>query len=349
MKYNIEEIAKPKVSVCIPVYNGIKTIEFAISSVLKIQNITFELVIVDNNSTDGTFEFVNNASTFDSRIKCYRNSKNIGFPLNYFECLFKAEGQYVTFCGADDKIDEEGLNSMINLLDENVDLGILSGEILIQSDNNNQLKYLSNFGTGEFVVYKAGIDAITNWLLNSSISSIGGYVIRRKVINDCVFDVPDDTFYPMLYLARSICMKFSVANVPFVCLHQTFTTGLLQLANKQYLSLKSALNYLNIFDELLLMIRSNNSLDFELSRNKIDAQVADSLINNLVSYAAFGGYINGLKLIFLIYPRIKNSTNKLKFFIYSFLVLTIPAILLKRLLFIFRKNRYYLGKFLHIK
>jgi glycosyltransferase involved in cell wall biosynthesis len=339
----------PKLSVCIPVYNGIKTIERAISSVLKIKNINFELVIIDNKSTDGTFEYIESISKTQDVIKLYRNKVNIGFALNYYECILKAKGEYITFCGADDIMEEAGVNLMIEFLDENSHLGIASGEIWIDSNNFFQKKYRSNFGFDKRVIYESGVEAATHWLLNSSISSIGGYFIRSKSMKNCTIKIPSDTFYPMLYLARSVCMSYAVANVPFVCLSQTFTSEILQMANKQYLNLQSAHNFLEIFDEIIFNFEVTKILNFEEIKDNINSQVIDSLTNNLISYATFGGYVNGINLIKIIYPRLIKSKNNFKFYFYSMVVVCTHPIILKNLLFIFRKNRSFLGKILKIK
>lgn len=69
---------KPLVSVCIPTYNNEDTIEETVSSVLRQTWKNLELVIVDDGSSDRTYELVTELAAEDKRIRLYRNGKNLG-------------------------------------------------------------------------------------------------------------------------------------------------------------------------------------------------------------------------------------------------------------------------------
>lgn len=81
-----------KISICIPVYNGAKTILETLKSVTSQTYKDFEIIVVDNASTDNTVELVN--SVRDNRIKLYVNEKNIGGGGNLEECKKRASGDY---------------------------------------------------------------------------------------------------------------------------------------------------------------------------------------------------------------------------------------------------------------
>lgn len=93
-------MSKSKVSVCIPVYNAVPYIKEAVDSVLSQTYKEFELVIVDNYSTDGTYEILKTYT--DPRIRLYRNEKTILSPQNWNRCLELAQGDYVALYHADD-------------------------------------------------------------------------------------------------------------------------------------------------------------------------------------------------------------------------------------------------------
>jgi len=90
----------PKISVCIPVYNGAEFIKIAIDSVLNQSEKDFELIIVDNQSTDNTVSLIK--SYQDSRIKLYVNDTNIGMIPNWNKALTYATGNYIKILPADD-------------------------------------------------------------------------------------------------------------------------------------------------------------------------------------------------------------------------------------------------------
>ncbi len=77
------------ISIILPVYNGIKYVEQSVRSVLLQEYVNFEFLIVDDCSTDGSWEYLQSLS--DTRIKLYQNKENKGlfFNLNF---LVKASG-----------------------------------------------------------------------------------------------------------------------------------------------------------------------------------------------------------------------------------------------------------------
>jgi nucleoside-diphosphate-sugar epimerase/glycosyltransferase involved in cell wall biosynthesis len=90
----------PLVSVCIPVYNCEKYIAQAINSVLAQSFKDFELLIMDNASTDGTLEVI--ASYTDPRIRLIRNKTNLGLEANWNKAVTEARGKYIKLLPADD-------------------------------------------------------------------------------------------------------------------------------------------------------------------------------------------------------------------------------------------------------
>lgn len=90
-------------SVCVPTYNASATIVDTIKSILGQTDKNFELVIVDNCSTDNTLDLVRKFK--DKRIKLYVNFSNLGCGGNLTSCLQKSRGEIVYFVCADDLID----------------------------------------------------------------------------------------------------------------------------------------------------------------------------------------------------------------------------------------------------
>lgn len=109
-----------KISVCIPVYNGSAYIKQTITSVLSQSIKDFELVIVDNASTDNTCEIVNGFK--DSRIRLIKNSINLGMIGNWNKCVEKANGEYIQILCADDMIYSTCLEEKYNILFNNKEI-----------------------------------------------------------------------------------------------------------------------------------------------------------------------------------------------------------------------------------
>lgn len=92
----------PSVSICIPVFNCEKFIGKAIDSVLKQTFSDYELIILNNQSTDNTLNIVQ--SYVDPRIKIISHSINIGAEGNWNFAMKSATGQYIKILCADDVI-----------------------------------------------------------------------------------------------------------------------------------------------------------------------------------------------------------------------------------------------------
>lgn len=93
----------PKISVIIPVYNGEKTIQETIDSVLAQTFIDFELIIINDGSSDHTVEIIQSMieQTLDPRIKLY-NYPNKGLSASRNRGIQRSHGDYISFIDADD-------------------------------------------------------------------------------------------------------------------------------------------------------------------------------------------------------------------------------------------------------
>lgn len=104
------------VSVIIPVYNRVKYIGKAIESVLAQTFQNFEIIVVDNGSTDGTIELVEEYCKKDKRIRLIKNNKNIiALALNIG--LREARGKYYAQLDSDDEYVPQTLEKMVQYLE----------------------------------------------------------------------------------------------------------------------------------------------------------------------------------------------------------------------------------------
>ena len=112
----------PTVSVLLPAYNAASSLDAAVRSVLRQSFADFELMIVDDGSTDGTASLL--AGYSDPRIRIVRNSTNRGLvaALNYGIEL--ARGKYVARMDADDVAYRRRLERQLAFLEHHPDVGI---------------------------------------------------------------------------------------------------------------------------------------------------------------------------------------------------------------------------------
>ena len=105
----IFEVMKAIVSVIIPAFNEQRNIARAIKSVLAQSFCDFELIVVDDASTDGTLATVESLAATDSRISVIVHDTNHGLSQSRLNGVKAAQGEYVFFLDADDYITPEAL------------------------------------------------------------------------------------------------------------------------------------------------------------------------------------------------------------------------------------------------
>ena len=94
--------SSPKISVQVPIYNKQEYISACLDSILDQTFTDFEVICVDDHSTDNSFNILQHYSNKDSRIKIFRNERNMGTLFSRKRCLIEATGDYMVFVDADD-------------------------------------------------------------------------------------------------------------------------------------------------------------------------------------------------------------------------------------------------------
>lgn len=109
-----QEDQHPTVSVLMTAYNREKYIAEAIESVLASTFTDFELIIVDDCSTDQTVAIAKSFESSDNRIKVYVNEKNLGDYPNRNRAASYAKGKYLKYVDSDDILMPSALNIMLD-------------------------------------------------------------------------------------------------------------------------------------------------------------------------------------------------------------------------------------------
>jgi len=119
----------PKLSIIMPTYNRAQFIKDAIDSVLSQDYKDFELIIINDGSTDNTREIVEKYQKSDPRI-IYLEQKNKGEYATMNRGFSLAKGRYITFVHSDDISAPDSLGSRVKCLDENPEIDIVHGNLV---------------------------------------------------------------------------------------------------------------------------------------------------------------------------------------------------------------------------
>jgi len=131
-----------EVSIIMPAFNCEEFIEESIDSVISQVFPFWELIIVDDQSSDQTWNILERKAKEDSRIKIFRNEKNFGAAYTRNYAISKSIGKYVAFLDGDDVWDIKKLDKQVNFMNENNFKFTYSYYDIIDKNNNRSIKYV---------------------------------------------------------------------------------------------------------------------------------------------------------------------------------------------------------------
>jgi glycosyltransferase involved in cell wall biosynthesis len=109
-------MSQPLISVCLPTFNGAKFVAASIESVLSQSHENFELIIVDDGSSDASVEIAKQYSAKSERIKFYSNSTRLGPIANYNKAVALSSGEFVKLFAQDDLLMPTNLERSLEAL-----------------------------------------------------------------------------------------------------------------------------------------------------------------------------------------------------------------------------------------
>ena len=110
-KHNLYPL--PTISIIVPIYNASKYIKKCIQSIIKQTYQNFELLLINDGSTDNSFDICNQLTYLDNRITII-NQKNQGLEQTRINGIKIIKGKYIAFIDADDWIAPSYLETLLN-------------------------------------------------------------------------------------------------------------------------------------------------------------------------------------------------------------------------------------------
>lgn len=171
--------AKPKVSVVMLTYQREKILPQAIESILGQTYKNFELIIINDGSTDKTEQVVKKYQ--DRRIRYYKNDINRGIAYSRNKAANLARGEYIMIMDDDDKSEPERMAKQVDFLEKHKDISVVAGQIkglpripenhdnialgLIQYNNfgNANVMYRSAFAKQHKIHYDEKLKTSEDW------------------------------------------------------------------------------------------------------------------------------------------------------------------------------------------
>lgn len=171
-------MSNSSISIVLPVYNGSQYIRQSVQSILDQTHKNWDLLIIDDCSTDSTPGIISEYCALDPRIKSVRHEKNRRLPGSLNTGFHLVTGEYVTWTSDDNLYRPTALQEMAGLLDDNKDLSFVYSDFDLIDEDGRLIESVS-----------AG-----DWKDLGLTDVIGGCFLYRRIIHETIGYYDETTF-----------------------------------------------------------------------------------------------------------------------------------------------------------
>jgi glycosyltransferase involved in cell wall biosynthesis len=286
----ISENKEPLISIIVPAYNAQNTLERCIKSVGGQTGNKFEIIIIENGSTDNTSKISEKLQNHNHFIRIYHSEKGVSAARN--TGITYANGQWVTFLDADDEIVSESLHQIFQVIDnkewkhqETVpDILICGNDHLKDQDHLN-------------------IDSNEKNEIDSYISRCMYYPTRLANNHGVIYRLE---FLKLNSILFDTSLKYGEDSVFYLS----------SLFSANYIVTKNVLLYRVIFYENSTMRKTHNNIlvhEYERSIDKLASEInkRENDCNRSELNNAFQIYVLNQLLIILVHETIRNKQQSI--------------------------------------
>ena len=196
-----------KISICMPVYNPNVFMKDTLRYILNQSFRDFELIIVDDASSVDVQKIIEDFK--DSRIKYFRNERNVGCAKNSEICRTKCSNEIIFFMSQDDILADNVLYRVYKIFKENENVGAITRPYYFFHNNDVKravrVKGKYNSKGDSIVSIKSGLKSIVK--VFETLDQISGIAYRRKYMDR---GFHEDIFTTHIYPFASILKKYDV-------------------------------------------------------------------------------------------------------------------------------------------
>lgn len=125
-----------KVTIAIPFFNDGRYLKLAIQSVLNQTFTDYELILINDGSTDDSMEIAEQFAQKDNRIKIVNDGLNLGLASRLNQTIKMAQGEYYARMDADDIMFYKRIEIQVNWLDSHKDIDVLGSSVMLINATN---------------------------------------------------------------------------------------------------------------------------------------------------------------------------------------------------------------------
>jgi glycosyltransferase involved in cell wall biosynthesis len=186
------------VSVVLCTYNGMEFIGPQLASIQNQSYSPLEIIIADDASTDGTYEWLRVEAEKDTRIRLFKNESNIGFNFNFNKACTFAMGEYIAIADQDDVWELNKLSVLVSAIRQKNDIMLV--HCISARFENEGAPHLRSL---KLVNYFSGND-VRQFFLSNIIS--GHNMLLKKELLNASLPFPKEGYYDWWLVVNACCM-----------------------------------------------------------------------------------------------------------------------------------------------
>lgn len=221
-----------KISVIIPIYNAEQFIEEAYNNLIRQQiALELEIIFVDNNSSDKSYELALGLARHDQRVKVFKELKQ-GAPAARNTGFEKSSGDLIYFYDVDDQLFEDALKTLSDVLCSNPSLDAVFGKMIKSNQNVSTIRIETLQDTGRLILKEAPYWGL-RWFKDLStvvgppafmyrkttFESLGMYNEAIPASEDTALDISLGMDYKVAFIDKTVYLYFK---------HESATTSKLK-------------------------------------------------------------------------------------------------------------------------
>jgi glycosyltransferase involved in cell wall biosynthesis len=196
------------VSIGVPIFNGVNILKRSVDSLINQSYKDLEIIIVDDCSTDDSFNFIKKLYSHHPNIKIYKNNKNIGLTENCSKIFTLSSGKYFFWNAQDDFRDKYYVEKCLNLMEENPDASLCNSFTAVFYKDPQKIMHINNLNS---INNKSLIERYWKLLRNYNDVNIYGFM-RSEILKKTNLWLPingsaNNLLFELIILGKFIQVK----------------------------------------------------------------------------------------------------------------------------------------------
>lgn len=195
------------ISVVITSYNYEKYLKDTINSVLSQTYSDWEMIVVDDASTDSSVEIIKEFTQKDKRIKLIVNDKNLGLKQTLKRGLEAASGEWIAILESDDQLREDYLDKKVSIAVNNPNIGLIFNDVELFGDETRIKELEKTFSKSSEILKRKQYpcNLFKELLYFNRILTFSAVFVNKQKFLNCDFNTPTDKlldWWLFLHFAR---------------------------------------------------------------------------------------------------------------------------------------------------